>query len=131
MEKIESDIQGVNRNYEALNKNLTELKELKYLLQKIDKFFEEVLLPMGVARIFFRGGGNTFKKNMQKIFKKFSEICKKIFKIFLKIFKKFVKKIAKNGFLSIFFKKFNKPSIQFLRVRTKNAICWKFVRKFS
>ena len=51
---------------------------------------------MGVARIF-SGGGHFFKKfskNMQKNYKNF------------------VKKIAKNGFLSIFFKKFNKPSIQ-------------------
>ena len=31
-------------------------------------------------------------------------------------------------FLRIFFKKFNKPSIQFLRVCTKNAICRKFLR---
>ena len=61
---------------------------------------------------------------MQKMFKKFCQNVKKISKQFSKIFKKifnkitkrFVKKIAKNGFLSIFFKKFNKPGIQFLRV---------------
>ena len=76
---------------------------------------------MGVARIFF-GGGTLF----QKIF----EIYAKIFKKFsTKITKKFVKKIAKNGFLRIFFKKCNKPSIQFLRVWTKNAICREFLEK--
>ena len=32
---------------------------------------------------------------------------------------------------SIFFKKFNKPSIRFLRVWTKNATCRIFLRKFS
>ena len=34
-------------------------------------------------------------------------------------------------FWAYFLKKFNKPSIQILRVWTKNAICRKFVRKFS
>ena len=94
----------------------------------------------GSSQDFF--GGEHF-------FKKFSKICKEIFKNLVKIFKifqkrfsknfqkyssetykNFAKKIAKNGFLSIFFTKFHKPSIHFLRVWTKNAICSKFLRKF-
>ena len=85
---------------------------------------------MGVARIFFRGGGTISKKfsknvvkNFVKILKKFAKIFKKIQKFFKKIskiFKNFQKyffiKMLKIDFLSIFFKKFNKPSIQFLRV---------------
>ena len=94
---------------------------------------------MGVARIFSEGG-NTFSKNFQKICKKifikfskdFVKIFKKLKKIqkystqFQKNYKNFVNKIAKNGFLIIVFKKFKKPSIQFLRVWTLNAICRKF-----
>ena len=56
---------------------------------------------MGVAGIFFRGGGDTSK----------------ILKIFLK-------KIAKNALFYHIFKKFNKPCVTFLRVWTKNANCW-------
>ena len=88
---------------------------------------------MGVARIFF-GGGHIFKKfskNFLKNFQKQSTKFQKNLKNFQKNYKNFVKKIAKNGFPSIFFKKFNKPSIQFLRVWTKNAICRQFLRKFS
>ena len=81
-----------------------------------------------------------FSKNFVQIFKKFQKIFKniqqnfkkiiknfpKFLKKFQKNYKNFVKKIAKNGFLSIFFTKFNKPSIPFLRVWTKNAIGRKF-----
>ena len=50
---------------------------------------------------------------------------------FPKNYKKCAQKIAKNGFLSIFFKQFHNHSIQFLRVWMKRAICRKFFRKFS
>ena len=83
---------------------------------------------------FFREG-NTFSKKIYKKFikflKNFVKIYKKFSKIFNKITKKIVKKIAKNGFFSLFFEKFNKPSIPFLRVWTKNAICTKFLRTFT
>ena len=99
---------------------------------------------MGVARIFF-GGGTLFQKickkfcknfqknykNIQQNFKKLKKIFPKFSKKFQENYKNFVKKIANNGFVSIFFKKFNKLSIQFLRVWRKNAICRKFLRKFS
>ena len=39
--------------------------------------------------------------------------------------------MLKIDFLSIFFKKFNIPSIQFLRVWTKNAYSLEILRKFS
>ena len=67
---------------------------------------------MGVARIFFRGGGeHLFQKNFQKIFKKFCKNFQKIpkkssktikkFHIILKknskIFKKILKKITNNA----------------------------------
>ena len=58
----------------------------------------------GRSQDFFRG---------EHFFKKFQKILKNI------------KKISK------IFKKINKPSIQFMRVWTKNAICRKFLRKFS
>ena len=73
---------------------------------------------MGVARVF---------SGEEHFFKKFS---KNIQKIFRKSQKKFRKKITKNGFFSIFFKQFNKPSIQFLRVWTKNASTGKFRENF-
>ena len=50
---------------------------------------------------------------------------------FPKNYKKCVQKIAKNGFLIIFIEKFNKPSIQFLRVWTKNTNPLEILRKFS
>ena len=61
---------------------------------------------MGVARIFF--GGNTFSKNSQKKFKKFSRKIQKIFKNiqkFSKNFQKILKNMQKNFFLN-FQKKF-------------------------
>ena len=79
-------------------------------------------LHHGRSQDFFRGG-TLFQKNFQKIFKQF---CKKFakniqkiqrfFKKISKIFNKFLLKMLTIDFLSIFFKKFNKPSIQFLRV---------------
>ena len=103
---------------------------------------------MGVARIFFFGGGGetffqkflkkflkkyakNFLKNLVKIFKKFQKNFPKLSKKVQKNYKNFVKKIAKNGVLSIFFKKFNKPSIPFLRVWTKKASCRKFLENFG
>ena len=93
---------------------------------------------MGVARIFF-GGGETFSKkvskNIQKIFKNIQKKFKNFFKKFLTFSKNFQTnffiKMLKIDFLSIFFKKFNKPSIQFLRVWTKNAYSLEILRKFS
>ena len=45
---------------------------------------------------------------------------------FRKFSKRFLKKIATMHYFSIFFKKFNKACVNFLRVWTKNTICWKF-----
>ena len=63
---------------------------------------------MGVARIFFGGGGTLFQKNLQKIFKKFKKIqkiFKKISKIFNKFSTKFLYKNAKNWFFHHIFQK--------------------------
>ena len=49
---------------------------------------------------------------------------------FKKIFQNFRKKIAKNDYFCIFFKKFNKPYVSSLRVWTKNANCWEIVGNF-
>ena len=40
-EKLEVELQGVNQNSGALQKNYVELTELKHILQKTQKFFEE------------------------------------------------------------------------------------------
>ena len=67
---------------------------------------------------FWGFGLNTqFAENVWDNFRKFSKV--------------FLRKMLKMPYFSIFFKKFNKPSIQFLRIWTKNAMCRKFVRKFS
>ena len=62
---------------------------------------------MGVARIFFRGGGTLFQKIVQKIFKKIKKNFKNIQKISTNIqknFKKFQKisfrKLLKMHFLA-------------------------------
>ena len=100
---------------------------------------------MGVARIFFGGGGGTrFQKNFQKIFKKIQNIFKKsknIFNKFLKnfqkkfqkvakVFKNFLKKIVKMHYFSRLFTKFKKLCVDFLRVWTKNTNYWKFWENF-
>ena len=58
---------------------------------------------MGVAKIFYRGGEH-----------------------FSKILKKFIKKIAKMHYFSIFFKKFNKPSVNFCACGRTTQIVGKF-----
>ena len=45
---------------------------------------------------------------------------------FEKFFKMFLKKIAKMHCFSLFFQKFNKPCVKFLRAWSKNTIYWKF-----
>ena len=70
----------------------------------------------GRSQDFFRGGEQFFKKNFQKYSKNFVKNFVNFFKICKKISKDFQKNSLEdclNGFLSIFFKKFNKPSIQF------------------
>ena len=47
------------------------------------------------------------------------------------IFNKILKKIAKMHDLSIFFKKFNKPWVDFSLVWTKNANCWEILQVFD
>ena len=104
---------------------------------------------MGLARIF-SGGGDTYRKFSNKFIKKIAEKFI-IFAYFPKyltyhgiIFcafggktqfvgnlqKDFLKKIAKMYYFSTFFKKFNKPWVNFLRVWTKNAML-EILRKFS
>ena len=70
---------------------------------------------------FFRGE-HFFKKysiffNFVKMSKKFS--------------KKFVEKIAKNGFLSIFFEKFNKPAFNFCAFGRKTRFIGNFEKIFE
>ena len=77
-----------------------------------------VILLHGRRQDFFRRG-NTFKK-----------IFKKIYEIFRKLLKIFLWKLLKMHYFSIFFKKFNKPCVKFLRVWTKNEICRKFSKVF-
>ena len=110
-----------------------------------------ILFAMGVARIFF-GGGTHFQKNFKKYSKKFVKNFVKIFnkvaknfqkyskklKKFLKKFLKFSKNFHKNLFtkmlkihyFSIFFKKVNKPCVQFLRVWTKSTNSLKILKRF-
>ena len=62
---------------------------------------------MDVARIFFSGGGTLMQKIVENFFKNYQKIPKnfqKYSKKFQKHYTSFVKKIAKTGFLSIFFK---------------------------
>ena len=72
------------------------------------------------ALIFCAFGRKTqFIANFQKIFENISI---------------FIRKLLKMPYFSIFFKKFNKPWVTFLRVWAKNTICWKFwenVRNFE
>ena len=53
-------------------------------------------------------GGNTFRK-----------------------LKKFLRKLRKMHYFSIFFKWFNKPYVNFMRVWTKNTSCWKIWENLS
>ena len=67
-----------------------------------------VISIMGVARILVRGdafGGRPRGKSGVR-----------------RIFKSFLKKIAKMHYFSIFFKKCNKPFVNFSRVWTKNTL---------
>ena len=52
------------------------------------------------------------------------------YEILRKFSKDFLRKLRKMHYFSIFFKKFNKPRVNFLFVWTKNANCWKFWEKF-
>ncbi|KAG2458606.1 VPP1 ATPase, partial [Polypterus senegalus] len=42
IEKVDKDLTEINSSHEALKRNLMELLEMKYLLQMIQDFFEEV-----------------------------------------------------------------------------------------
>ena len=77
---------------------------------------ENRFASMGVARIFL----------WAEHFFKFV----KIFKNIQKIQKNLLRKLLKMVF-SIFFEKFNKPSIEFLRVWRKNAISRIFLENFQ
>ena len=46
-----------------------------------------------------------------------------------KFWKNFFRKLVKMHYISILFKKVNKPCVNFLRVWTKNANCWEILRK--
>ena len=70
-------------------------------------------LGMGIARIFFLGG-NTFSKNSQKIFNKYSKNFQKYSKNFKNSQKNFQKKFAKNALFSIVFSQFSEARGQFL-----------------
>ena len=100
---------------------------------------------MGVARIFSREHFSKFQNFLKKIAKMdyFSIFSKNLANhalIFCAFgrktqfngnFESFLKQIAKKSIsLAYFSKKFNKPCINFLRVWTKNANCWEFLRKF-
>ena len=52
------------------------------------------------------------------------------FEKFSQISKIFLQKIAKMHYFSIFFKKFNKPCVNFSRVWTKNTNCWENLTNF-
>ena len=56
---------------------------------------QQILRAMGVARIFFRGGGTLFPKIFQKILKKYSNNFQKKFKKNSKNFKKYSKNTKK------------------------------------
>ena len=71
----------------------------------------------GRSQDFFRGGGTLFQKKFQKILRKFLTI--------------FLRKLLKMHYFSLVFSQFKKAWGNFLRVWTKNAICRKFLRKFS
>ena len=45
--------------------------------------------------------------------------------------KNFLRKLQKMNYFSIFFKKFNKPCVNFSRVWTKNTNCWEILRSFQ
>ena len=50
---------------------------------------------------------------------------------FLEIFENFHKNMLKTHYFCIFFKKFNKPCVNFSRVSTKNANCWEILKVFD
>ena len=109
-------------NYRKRRRTVISEKSLLFLfhgetssISRIRRWYYDC--TMGVARIFFSGGGNTFSKkiskNSQKIFKKISKNCSKKFKKYSKNFKKFSKKFKK------FSKKFQKLSKKFQKIIKK------------
>uniref|UniRef100_A0A8C4SXG1 V-type proton ATPase subunit a n=1 Tax=Erpetoichthys calabaricus TaxID=27687 RepID=A0A8C4SXG1_ERPCA len=46
IEKVDKDLKEINSSHEALKRNLTELLEMKYLLQMIQDFFEETPIDL-------------------------------------------------------------------------------------
>ena len=53
--------------------------------------------------------------------------CRKIFE---NLQKNFLRKLQKMHYFSKFFKRFNKPCVNFSRVWTKNTNCWEILRNF-
>ena len=51
-------------------------------------------------------------------------------RIFENLQKEFLRKLPKMHYFSIFFKRFNKPYVNFSRLWTKNTICWEILRNF-
>ena len=93
---------------------------MRYIFKYNDKCKDPQLgQGLGVARIF--SGGHIFKniqkslkKNFEKFPKNFKKFSKNYKKFFLrKLLKNFTRKLLKMGNFSIFFKKVNKPSVQF------------------
>ena len=98
----------------------------------------------GRSRDVFSGGGHflkriskNFQTNFQKIFKKYSKIFKKYSKIyrkysikFRKFLKIFLRKLLKMLYFNIFYKRFSKPCVKFLRVWTKNNLLKVCKKKF-
>ena len=102
------------------NGMLGSLNLLKNMLKKsILSNFLKLLFPM-VQHIFmknrqFRAGRPRNHGRSQDFFGGGAAFQKIFFRTQLKM-----------HYFSIFFKKFNKPCVSFLRVRTKNTIYWKF-----
>ena len=125
------------------------MNQVKYIQKSNSHGGKCLIIIIGVARIF-SGGGTLFQKIFKNISKIFNKIHKKIAKNgFLAYFSKnltnpafhvcafgrktlfaenffkekiFLRKLRKMHYFRIFFKKFRKPSIQFLRVWTKNDV---------
>ena len=90
------------------------------------KNFVKKIAKNGFLSIFFQ----KIKQTKHSLFERLDE-KRNLQEIFEKIFEKFLKKIAKNALFWHIFQELNKPWVNFSRVWTKNASCWKFLRKFS
>ena len=101
-------------------------KKISKNSQKISKNIQKISTKYSkIFQKFFKNFSKKYSKNMQEIFKKQAKNFQKCRKFFLR-------KLLKIHYFSIIIvlSQFNNAWGQFLRVRTKYAICRNFLSKF-